>query len=172
DLYAHGFFLDAALGSRGFVRGAGAVSKGGPMLVIGGGYELTRWLWLRLSMEASMHETDAPAPPSRAVFEVLGVVAGARLQLDLSARAALFAGGELGLVFVTDDVLQSYGVERADEVGVAFGGELGFDWHFRNQHHSVGLLGGARLYPSLEGFDEALPVGIHGLAYLRYVFGS
>ncbi len=172
DLYSHGFFLEAALGGRGFLRGAGSVSRGGPMLSVGGGYELARWLWLRLAMEASMHETDAPAPPSQAVFEVLGAVVGARFQLDLSARAALFVGGEFGLVFVTDDVLRSYGVERADRIGISFGGELGFDWHFRNQHQSIGLLGGTRLYPSLEGFDQVVPFGVHGLAYLRYVFGD
>ncbi len=172
DLYAHGFFLDAAIGSRGFLRGAGTVSKAGPMLVVGGGYELVRWLWLRLAMEASMHETDGPAPPSQAVFEVLGATVGARFQFDFSPRAALFVGGDFGLVFVTDDVLRSYGVERADEVGISFGGELGFDWHFRNQHQSIGLLGGTRLYPSLEGFDHVVPIGVHGLVYLRYVFGE
>jgi hypothetical protein len=172
DLYSHGFFLEAAIGGRGFLRGAGSVSNGGPMLSVGGGYELSRWLWVRLAMEASMHETSAPAPPDQAVFEVLGLVSGVRFQIDLSARSALFAGGEFGLVFVTDDVLRSYGIEGADRAGIVFGGELGFDWHFRNKHQSIGFLGGTRLYPSLEGFDGAVPFGVHGLAYLRYVFGS
>jgi hypothetical protein len=172
DLYSHGFFLDAGIGGRGFIGGAGDVARGGPYLQIGLGYEILRWLWVRLGVEASMHPTDAPAPPARAVFEVLGTFAALRFQIDVSARAALFLGGEFGLVFTTDDVLQSYGVRHADEVGITYGGELGFDWHFRNRHQSMGLLAGARGYPSLRGYDGSVPVGVHGTAYLRYVFGD
>jgi hypothetical protein len=172
DLYSHGFFLDAGLGGRGFIGGAGDVARGGPYMQIGLGYEIKRWLWVRLGIEGSMHQTDAPGPPATAVFEVLGTFAALRFQIDMTARAALFLGGEFGLVFTTDDVLQSYGVHDADKVGITYGGELGFDWHFRNRHHSVGLLGGARAYPSLSGFDGKIPVGVHGTTYLRYVFGD
>jgi hypothetical protein len=172
DLYSHGFFLDAGIGGRGFIHGAGDVARGGPYMQVGFGYEILRWLWVRLGLEGSMHETDAPAPPARAVFEVLGTFAALRFQIDCSPRAALFLGGEFGLVFVTDDVLRSYGVQGADEVGITYGGELGFDWHFRNRHQSMGLLAGTRAYPSLRGFDGSIPIGVHGTAYLRYVFGE
>ncbi len=40
----------------------------------------------------------------------------------------------------------------------------------RNRHHSMGILGGARIHPGLEGFDGELAIGVHGSAYIRYVF--
>ena len=51
------------------------------------------------------------------------------------------------------------------------GGQLGADWHLRARHFSIGLLAGVRHYPSLEGLVGGAPaIGIHGTAYIRYVF--
>ena len=68
------------------------------------------------------------------------------------------------------DVLRGLGFQEADTMGIDYGGELGFDWHVRSRHHSLGVLGGARAYPSLERDGSTL--GLYGSLYLRYVFGS
>ena len=40
------------------------------------------------------------------------------------------------------------GESEGFKLGINYGGELGFDWHLKSLHHSLGVLGGARLYPS------------------------
>ncbi len=170
DLYRHGFFLELHAGARGFSGGVGRLSRPGPHLRFTFGYELLRWLWVAASVEGSMHRTDAPAPPSATVFEVVGFFAEVRAQIDLTARAALWLGGEVGVGLALSDVLRTYGLGQADDAGLAYGGQLGFDWHLRNPHASIGLVSGARVYDGLQGFDGEVAVGIHGDLYLRYVF--
>ena len=172
DLYAHGLFVEAAIGVRGFVGGVGDFSKPGPHLTLGVGYEIARWLYVRVAFEASMHATDAPSPPTPTVFELVGGVAEVRVQLNASARVALWLGGEFGISTVTSDVLTTYGINDSDDIGLVYGGQLGLDWHMKTRHHSIGLSGGARVYPGLQGFDGSVALGIHGNLYLRYVFGS
>lgn len=172
DLYSHGIYVEGWLGVRGFRNGIGRVSDPGLWASVGIGCEVFSWLWLRAVVEGSIHATDAPPPPSPTAFELLGALAELRLQLNLSARAALWLGAEGGIVYATGDVLRAYGFDQSADVSLQYGGSLGFDWHMVNRHHSIGLLGGARLYPSLGGVgpgkDRA--VGIHGAAYVRYVF--
>jgi hypothetical protein len=170
DLYAHGFFIESQIGARGFIGGIGDLARAGFYASVGLGYELLSWLWVRVSAEASFHETDAPAPPSPTVFEVIGFVGEVRLQWNASARVALFLGGEAGLTYVTTDVLDTYGFGQSDDVGVMYGGQLGLDFHMKNRHHSLGITGGARAYPSLEGPTGEAAVGVRGSAYLRFVF--
>lgn len=170
DLYAHGFTLEAHLGARGYIGGVGDYVKAGPLLHIGFGYELISWLWLGAAVELSMHGTDAPPPPSPTVFDVLDFLVQLRFQLDASARVALWLAGEVGIGLSTTDVLDTYGLDQADEVGLVYGGSLGLDWHMRNRHHSIGLQGGARIHSNLEGPTGELAVAVHGALYLRYVF--
>ncbi len=170
DLYAHGVYLEAHLGARGFIGGVGDYAKAGPVVQIAAGYELASWLWLGAAMELSMHRTDAAPPPSPTVFDVLDFLAQVRFQLNASARFALWLGGEVGIGFSTTDVLDTYGVDQADEIGLLYGGSLGLDWHLRNRHHSIGLQGGARVHSNLEGPTGELALAVHGALYLRYVF--
>lgn len=170
DVYSHGFYVEGALGGRGFLGGIGKVSNPGPELSVGAGYELFRWLWLGANFDASFHNTDGPAPPSPTAFEMLGVSATLRVQIDFSARFALWLGGEGGLRLIPSDVLDTYGFGKADDLGSMAGGALGVDWHFVNQHMSIGLLGGARFYPGLNApTDNSPTLGIRGALYLRYV---
>ncbi len=169
DLYSHGLFVEGWVGARGFRGGIGRVSQTGLYASVGVGYEVVSWLWVRAVVEGSIHGTDAPPPPTATVFELLGALAEIRLQVNLSARAALWLSGEGGIVVATGDVLRSYGYDQSDGIGLMYGGSLGFDWHMVNRHHSIGLVGGSRLYPSLDvPGDRAF--GIHGAAYMRYVF--
>lgn len=170
DLYSHGFYLETYVGTRTFVGGVGDLSKTGAFTHIGFGYELTPWLLVGVAAEGSIHATDAPTPPSPTVFEIFDFMAEVRLQLNASARAAVWLGGEFGVGFATGEVLRTYGLQDADNVGIVYGGQLGFDWHMRNRHHSFGLVGGARVFPNLEGFDGSVAVGVHAALYLRYVF--
>ncbi|MCA9583480.1 MAG: hypothetical protein KC416_16890, partial [Myxococcales bacterium] len=170
DLYAHGLFLEGHLGGRGFVGGIGDVSHGGPWAGVGIGVEVWEWLWLRAAFEVSIHGTDGPSPPSTTVFEMLGALVELRLQLPLSAAVALWLGGEVGAHLLLSDVLESYGFVGSDELGPMYGGNLGVDWHFESRHLSAGLLGGARIYPELQGPRATATLGIQGALYLRYVF--
>lgn len=170
ELYAHGFYLEGSIGARGFLGGIGRVSDPGLLLSVRLGYELLDWLWVGVVAEASMHETHAPTPPFRSVFELLGVVGEVKLQVNPTAELALWLSGQVGCIVASTDVPALYGIQGASSVGLAYGGEIGVEGHFHSRHTSLGLLGGVRLAPSLNGFDGELAIGIHGGPYLRYVF--
>jgi len=171
DLYAHGVFVEATLGGRGFVNGIGELADGGPWATIGIGYEILDWLHILVSAEGSMHNTSAPAPPARTAFELLGGNAALRLQANFTEAFAMWISGQFGVLVATTDVLSLYGYQDSTTIGISYGGELGIDWHFRARHHSIGLLGGVRHFPSLERTGGPGPaLGIHGSAYLRYAF--
>lgn len=171
ELYAHGFFVEAQLGAIGFLNGIGDYVNVGPWASVGLGYEILDWLHVMLSAEGSMHTTNAPAPPASTAFELVGGTAAVRLQANFSESFAMWLSGQFGVLVATTDILGLYGFQSASTIGVSYGGQLGFDWHFRARHHSIGLLGGVRHYPSLEAVGGTAPaLGIHGSAYLRYVF--
>jgi hypothetical protein len=171
QLYAHGFFVEAQLGALGLVNGVGDYVNVGPWASIGVGYEIFDFLHVILSAEGSMHETSAPPPPAKTVFELVGGTASVRLQANFTEWFAMWLTGQFGLLVATTDILGLYGFQSASTIGMTYGGELGMDFHFRSRHHSIGLLGGVRHYPSLEAPGGSAPaLGIHGSAYLRYVF--
>lgn len=171
DLYAHGFFVEAQLGGLGFVNGIGEVIDGGPWASISIGYEILDWLHVLVAAEGSMHNTNAPRPPARTAFEIVGGSASLRLQANFTEAFAMWLSGQFAVLVATTDILGVYGFQEASDIGIAYGGELGVDWHLRARHHSIGLLGGVRHYPSLEGLIGGSPaLGIHGSAYIRYVF--
>ena len=170
DLYSKGVYIEGNVGVRGFIGGVGRVSQPGPHFQLNVGYQLFRWLHVGAIVEGSLHRTNAPAPPSPTVFDVLDFLGQLRLQLNASARAAIWIAGEFGIGFTTTDVLRTYGLQDADSVGVVYGGQLAFDWHMRNRHHSFGLAGGARVHSNLAGFDGEVAIAVHGSLYLRYVF--
>lgn len=170
EMYSHGVFVEGHLGGRGFIGGAGRYFDPGMLASIGGGYEVTSWLLVGAAAEFSFHPTDAPAPPTATTLQIVGGLLEARLQANVGSRFAPWIGGEVGLMTVSGNFLTTYGVQDAESIGPMFGGSLGLDWHFPNRHHSLGLRGGARLYPSLAGFDGEPSLGVHTTMYLRYVF--
>jgi hypothetical protein len=170
DLYAHGFFLEVSVGGRGYIGGVGRIATPGPFASIGFGYEIFEWLLVRTFGEVSIHQTSAPAPPSTTVFEILSALGELKLQANPTAEFALWLAGQVGITVATSDVLRLYGLRNAATVGFAWGGDVGIDLHFHSRHHSLGLHGGVRGAPSLDGFDGETAVGVHGAAYLRYVF--
>ncbi len=168
DMYAQGLFLEAQLGALALAGAARAVSRAGPRFGVVLGYELTRWFALLLEIDASMHQTRNRPPPSQTSYELLGGSLGARFSVPMGARFALWAAGLAGVAWSTADVLRALGYLDAFKPGVAYGGELGFDWHMKSRHHSLGLLGGARHLTTLS--RDQPTVGAYGALYLRYVF--
>lgn len=172
DLYAHGLFVEATIGARGFLNGIGELINVGPWATIALGVEILDWLHLLLAAEGSMHNTSAPTPPAQTAFELVGGNASLRFQANFTEAFAMWIAGQFAVVVATTDVFRGYGFENASTIGISYGGELGIDWHFRSRHNSIGILGGVRHYPSLEPtFGGTTPgLGVHGSAYMRYVF--
>ncbi len=173
ELYAHGLFVETDLMGRGFLGAPARLLHPGPMLAVAVGYEVFGWLWVRAALEGSLHRTAAPPPPSPTAVELLGASAELRLQVALGARAALWVGGEAAVTSTFSDVLDAYGASQGTSLSLSYGGRLGFDWHMRNRHASIGLFGAARLHPGLDvaGLSDGLPpLAIRGGVYLRHVF--
>jgi hypothetical protein len=168
ELYARGLFLEAQAGALAFAGDANIVSTPGPRFAVTIGYEFLSWLSAVLLVDGSMHRTDNQGVPHPTAYALLGSAAGLRFTAPIGARAALWAGGLVGVSWSSGDVLRALGFRDAFKLGVNYGGELGFDWHMRSRHHSLGILGGARVYPSLARSDFTL--GGYGSLYLRYVF--
>lgn len=168
SLYAHGLFTEAQLGVQGFIGDLGKLATPGPRLSIVLGYELTTWLRVLAQAEGSLHITRNHAPPGHSAFEIFGGALGLELGVPFNARAMLWARGLAGIMSTGGDVLHTLGFTDAHKLGLQYGGELGFDWHVRSRHHSIGLLSGARLLPSLS--DSTFTLALYGSTYLRYVF--
>lgn len=170
DLYAHGLTVEVAVGARGFLGGIGRISDPGLMLSGRVSYEIFDWLWVGALYEMSIHQTNAPAPPARSVFELIGGMGEVKLQVNPTAELGLWLSGQVGILVATTPAAAVYGIANAGTVGIAYGGEIGVDGHFHSRHTSIGLLAGARLAPNLNGADGETAIGIYGGPYLRYVF--
>jgi hypothetical protein len=170
DLYAHGFFLEGAVGGRGWIGGIGRLSSPGPYASIGFGVEIFDWLFVRAVGELEIHETSAPAPPDTAAFEILSALGEVKLQVSPTPELGLWLAGLVGVSAGFNDLLVLYGMRNATTVGLAWGGDLGVDAHFHSRHYSIGVLGGVRGAPNFDGEGGEIALGVHGAAYLRYVF--
>jgi hypothetical protein len=170
SLYAHGFTLEAMAGARGFLGGIGRISDPGVLLGLRASYEIFDWLWVGAVFDGSIHQTDAPPPPGRSVFELIGAMGEVKLQWSPSAEVGLWLSGQVGFIVATTPVAALYGIQGSASVGIAYGGELGVDAHFHSRHTSIGLLVGTRLAPNLNGPMGETAVGLYGGPYLRYVF--
>lgn len=170
DMYDVGFHVRAELGVQGFAYGIGRLSTLGPVAHIALGYEFTSWFLLAADFGLGMHGTDAPPPPAATAFQTYTALLQARFTLPLSLRSALWLSLDGGGALVSGNFFEAYGFERADSLGFAYGGGLGFDWHFLNPHHSIGLKAASHLYPNLIARNHEQSVAIEGAAYLKYVF--
>jgi hypothetical protein len=170
DMYAVGWHVRAELGGQGFAGGVGRISSAGPVAHVAVGYELVSWFALAAEFGLAMHPTAAPPPPSPSAFQVYTGLLQARVQLPISTRVALWLSADGGAGMASGDFLQAYGYRRAGKIGLVYGGALGFDWHFMNPHHSIGLRAGTHLYPNLDAPAGEKSLAIEAAAYLKYVF--
>lgn len=168
ELYDRGLFLEAQLGGLTFVGDARRVSHAGPRLAIALGYELAAWCSLLLTVEGSQHQTRNRPPPSHTSYELVGGSLGARFTVPLGVAPSLWLAGLVGTLWSSGDVLRGLDFRDAFKLGLAYGGELGFDWHLAARHHSLGLLAGVRHLPALA--RDEFTLGLYGAGYLRYVF--
>ena len=169
-LYHLGFHLRAELGGQGFVGGVGRLSSVGPVAHIGAGYDFTHWFLLAVDLGLGMHGSSAPPPPAATAFQTYTALVQARFGLPLGARALIWLSLDGGAGFASGDFLQTWGFDRAGKLGPVYGGALGFDWHFLNPHHSIGLKAAAHLYPNLVASNGETSTAVEVTAYLKYVF--
>jgi hypothetical protein len=167
-LFSRGWFVEGQLGGTTYAGDARSAARGGPRLALAFGYELTRWFAVLIEVEGSQHQTRNRLPPAHTSLELVMADAGARFSLPIRERHTLFLTALVGVAFTTRDVLRGLDFRDAHKPGIAYGGELGYDFHLSSRHHSIGVLSGARQLPGLarDGFTLA----IHAAAYLRYVF--
>jgi hypothetical protein len=170
SMFARGFYLEARMGGRGFVGGLAPLVAPGLATRVTGGYELLDYVALGGAFELSLHETDAPAPPARTSLQVISAAAELRLRVPLSVRFALQLDGEVGVLTILGNALDSYGLPDAHDLGLAYGAGLGFDWHLLSPHHSLGLLLQGRGAPNLDDPTGDPTFAVGASVYLRYVF--
>ena len=170
SMFERGFFLEARLGGRGFVGGLQHLVAPGLATHVVAGFELLDHVALGASFELSLHDTDAPAPPAPSSLQVISTAAELRLRLPLSVRFSLQLDAEVGLLTVLGNALESYGIPDAHQLGLLYGGGLGFDWHLLSPHHSLGFMAYGRGAPSLDDPAGAPTFALGGSVYLRYVF--
>ena len=170
DMFEVGLFLRAEIGGVGFAGGVGRISTPGPAARLALGYEFLHWIALSAEFGLAMHPTDAPAPPAATAFQIYTALLQLRLQLPLGLRSALWLSADGGGGVASGDFLQAWGYRNAGQIGLVYGGSLGFDWHFMNPHHSIGLRAGSHLFPNLDARNGEKSVAIEGAAYLKYVF--
>ncbi|MET0389139.1 MAG: hypothetical protein ABW321_24410 [Polyangiales bacterium] len=170
DMFRLGWHLRAELGGQGFIFGVGRISLAGPVAHVALGYDFATWFLLALDFGLAMHGSDAPPPPAASVFQLYTALAQARFSAPIGTRAALWLSLDAGGAVASGDFLQVYGFRRAGELGLVYGGGLGFDWHLRNAHHALGLKAAGHLYPQLAAANGERSVALEATAYLKYVF--
>lgn len=169
-LYHQGLHVRAELGGQGFVGGVGRIASAGPVAHLAVGYDLTQWFLLALDFGLGMHGSAAPPPPAASTFQTYTALAQARIGLPIGARALIWLSADGGVGKVSGDFLQAWGFDRAGKLGLVYGGALGFDWHFLNPHHSIGLKAGGHVYPNLVASNGETSTAVEATAYLKYVF--
>jgi hypothetical protein len=170
SLYHLGWHVRAELGGQGFVGGVGRISSPGPVAHVALGYELTHWFALALDLGLGMHPSSAPPPPAATSFQTYTGLLQARVGLPIGARALVWLSADGGVGKLSGDFLQAWGFDRAGKLGLVYGGALGFDWHFLNPHHSIGLKAAGHLYPNLVASNGETSTAVEATAYLKYVF--
>jgi hypothetical protein len=131
--------------------------------------------WLMVFAEADLfvantaYAAQPPPPRSYAFFSFGG---GVRLTLRPVDRFGIYVQGSLGGGAATEDVLEIYGYQHADELGLYQGASLGLEWYQINPHLALALHGGVRNYPRTlkRDRDSQPPLGWLSGAALRYTF--
>jgi hypothetical protein len=169
----HGFVLESSVGVLGHLGHMKNISPTAPWFGLRLGYEPLRWLMVFAEGDLAIANTAYahPPPPPRS-YAFWNVGAGVRLTIKPSDRFGIYVQGSLGGGRATEDVLELYGYQHAEELGFYQSAELGFEWYQINPHLALGLHGGVRNYPrTLKRDRDSQPplAWLSGVA-LRYTF--
>lgn len=168
-----GFVLESSIGVMGQLGHLKNITPTAPWFGLRFGYEPLRWLMVFAESDlfvASTSYAKQPPPPRTFVFWSAG--AGVRLTFKPTDRVGVYVQGSVGVGRATEDVLELYGYQHAEELGLYEGGELGVEWYQVNPHLALALHGGVRDYPRAlkRDRDQQPPLTwLSGLA-LRYTF--
>jgi hypothetical protein len=168
-----GFVLESSIGVLGQLGPLKHITPTAPWFGLRLGYEPLRWLMVFAESDlfvASTSYAKRPPPPRSFVFWNVG--AGLRLTVKPTERVGVYAQGSVGMGRATGDVLELYGYEHAEELGLYGSAELGVEWYQVNPHLALALHGGVRDYPRTlkRDRDPGAPLAwLSGLA-LRYTF--
>jgi hypothetical protein len=169
----NGFVLESSLGVMGQLGHLKNITPNAPWFGLRFGYEPLRWLMVFAESDlfvASTSYAHPPPPPRSFAFWSFG--AGFRLTLKPHERIGVFLQGSLGAGRATDDVLELYGYQHAEELGMYQSAELGVEWYQINPHLALAVHGGARNYPRVlkRDLDSEPPMTWLSGAGLRYTF--
>jgi hypothetical protein len=168
-----GFVLESSIGVMGQMGHLKNITPTAPWFGLRFGYEPLRWLMVFAESDlfvASTSYARQPPPPRSFVFWNVG--AGFRITVKPTDRFGVYLQGSLGGGRATEDVLELYGYQHAEELGFYQSAELGFEWYQINPHLALALHGGVRNYPrTLKRDRDSQPpmTWLSGVA-LRYTF--
>jgi hypothetical protein len=169
----HGFVLESSVGVLGHLGHLKNISPTAPWFGLRFGYEPLRWLMVFVEGDLAIASTAYahPPPPPRS-YALWNVGAGVRLTIKPTDRFGVYLQGSLGGGRTTEDVLELYGYQHAEELGFYQSAELGLEWYQINPHLGLALHGGVRNYPrALKRDRDSQPplAWLSGVA-LRYTF--
>ncbi len=168
-----GFVLESSIGVMGQLGHLKNITPTAPWFGLRFGFEPLRWLMVFTEADlfvASTTYARQPPPPRSFVFWNVG--AGLRLTIKPTDRIGVYLQASVGVGRATEDVLELYGYQHAEELGLYESGELGVEWYQVNPHLALALHGGVRDYPRTlkRDRDEQPPLAwLSGLG-LRYTF--
>jgi hypothetical protein len=143
-----GFVLESSIGVMGQLGHLKNISPTAPWFGVRFGYEPLRWLMAFAESDlfvASTSYARQPPPPRSYVFWSFG--AGLRVTIKPTDRVGVYVQGSVGAGRATEDVLELYGYQHAEELGLYESAELGLEWYQINPHLALALHGGVRDYP-------------------------
>jgi len=168
-----GFVLESSIGVFGQAGHLKNIAPIAPWFGLHLGFEPLSWLMVfaegDLFVANTAYARQPPPPRSFAFFSFGG---GVRLTLKPSDRFGVYVQGSLGGGAATEDVLEVYGYQHADELGMYQSAQLGLEWYQVNPHLALALHGGVRNYPRTlkRDRDSEPPLGWLSAAALRYTF--
>ncbi len=168
-----GFVMESSVGVFGQAGHLKHISPTAPWFGLRLGYEPLRWLMVFAESDlfvASTAYAHPPPPPRSFAFFSFG--GGVRLSFKPTDRFGIFLQGSIGAGKATEDVLEIYGYQHADELGIYQGAELGLEWYQINPHLALGVHGGVRAFPRAlkRDRDSEPPLGWLSGVQLRYTF--
>ena len=168
-----GFVLESSVGVMGQLGHLKNIIPNAPWFGLRFGYEPLRWLMVFGESDLFVTSTSYahPPPPPRS-FAFWSVGAGLRLTLKPTDRVGVFLQGSVGVGRATDDVLELYGYQHAEELGLYESAELGVEWYQVSPHLALAAHGGVRQYPRTlkRELDSQPPMTWLSGAGLRYTF--